>query len=714
VPFIYHATRGFFLRFNRIPVVVPILLAACFGCAESPTESAVVVSVEILSSSLELEVGSQTTLTARGLDRWGVPVPDRQVAWSTSAPEIGTIDGAGTLSAMAPGSVTVTARVDGVDGQRVFSVAYPDGNELSVSPTSLVLSPGEERAITATFRAADGTPIDNVRVEWASTDTAKVRVRSDGVITAMDVGVALISATVEHWTATMEVRVLIRPESPLHRTTSYAISQANALNILRVDWGRTQDRFVMQTARAVADFDGDGIPDAVVAPGDFLSLTVDRPLRFYRGQVEGSRLTLSDQTGEWVRGSAPALDHGRKLLLADFNGDDRMDVFVCAHGYDAPPFPGATNALLLSQGLSWTSAHQGWMGPKGYHHGCASGDIDSDGDEDILVLDSRTPGSYFLLNDGQGGFTLSREGLPASLLGWASVFTTEIVDLDDDGHLDLVVGGSEPGRAIVVYWGDGSGTFSDARSTAVPPVSGWPNAITYAAEDVSGNGVRELVVTRTKGYFNDADFYQGYHIQVIERSGRAFRDISEAWTSTLNGSAPSVIRRPNGTPTWIEWVWLADFDGDGWIDLVGSDANLGEFWARNLGTSFGPWKRIVPPSADLLEVRIIGWSDINQVESCMANFPQGMSGRARISLRVTEPLTTSGGFHVTNFWNGGSATGFFPSRMFEQTGPLQYAFDRAFCWGSPTLANEVQFQFEGADGVRTNAIRIPVPRPPLP
>ena len=49
---------------------------------------------------------------------------------------------------------------------------------------------------------------------------------------------------------------------------------------------------------------------------------------------------------------------------------------------------------------------------------------------------------YFLLNDGQGHFTVDTTRVPFSVIGipfWAS----EPIDVDYDGNLDLVVGGSE-------------------------------------------------------------------------------------------------------------------------------------------------------------------------------------------------------------------------------------------------------------------------------
>ena len=382
------------------------------------------------------------------------------------------------------------------------------------------------------------------------------------------------------------------PKANADANSSYMIAQENARASL-IDWTTTPDAGKMQTARAVADLDGDGVVDAVVAPGIFLEQNATVPMRFYKGSAGASgSITLTDNTSAWLTHPAPSINHGRKVILGDFNGDGVKDVFVCAHGYDASPFPGTRNFMFLSGDGKWTPAlGQPWTLYVGFHHGCAAGDLNNDGDLDVVVLDSRGI-SYVLINDGTGKFTMGRAGIPEDLKTATPVFSVEVLDIDKDGYNDFIVGGAEEYQPTVIYWGNGTGYFVDSRATMLPAVNGWKNPLAFAVGDIDADGTTEIAITRTKGQLGDADFYQGFYVQVLRLSGRTTTDVTASFASTLNASAGTAIRDFQGNPTWIEWVWLADYDGDGKKDLIASSEHQGKFWSKNAGSSFGGWTKL--------------------------------------------------------------------------------------------------------------------------
>ena len=82
--------------------------------------------------------------------------------------------------------------------------------------------------------------------------------------------------------------------------------------------------------------------------------------------------------------------------------------------------------------------------------GITLGDIDGDGDADVLVANTNT-GQDIWINDGVGGFT-------ATSFGGGVSRDVELGDLDGDGDLDVVVANyNEPQD---VWINDGSGSFT--------------------------------------------------------------------------------------------------------------------------------------------------------------------------------------------------------------------------------------------------------------
>ena len=95
----------------------------------------------------------------------------------------------------------------------------------------------------------------------------------------------------------------------------------------------------------------------------------------------------------------------------------------------------------------------------GFTHNAAVGDIDSDGDVDILIANNGGEflggGPYLLINDGDANFTSNQEMLPRRVVEdldywpWAA----DMLDLDGDGHIDLLMGGKDASGQSYIHWG---------------------------------------------------------------------------------------------------------------------------------------------------------------------------------------------------------------------------------------------------------------------
>ena len=240
----------------------------------------------------------------------------------------------------------------------------------------------------------------------------------------------------------------------------------------------------------------------------------------------------------------------RKALVADFNGDGRPDVFVACHGYDAPPYPGERNKIVLSQ-PDGTYVIREPFSESGFFHSAAAADFNKDGRPDIIVMSLFTqPQAQVWLNQGDGTFVKTSALLPERLEqggrgnNWNVV---EVVDVDGDGFFDLFVAGAESrGQSTLVFLNPGNNNFAGVSPITLPSRADVPFVLDIAVTGIGAD--RRIWLLRTGGAENNN---QGNAVQRI------------AWPS-LQSTVP--FRRTTGFATF----WMLPMTVNG-LAVIGSD-----------------------------------------------------------------------------------------------------------------------------------------------
>ncbi|MDO7886633.1 IPT/TIG domain-containing protein [Hymenobacter cheonanensis] len=182
------------------------------------------------------------------------------------------------------------------------------------------------------------------------------------------------------------------------------------------------------------------------------------------------------------------------------------------------------------------------------HHPCSIvvGDVDGDGDLDLLTANSSSNNVSVRLNDGRGNFTPPASN-PNPAVGTAPR-NLAVGDVDGDGDLDLVAATSIGRYSVSVRLNDGTGNFTPPTRNPNPVVGGNPNNL--ALGDLDGDGDLDLLAANTSSNT----------VSVRLNDGRG------NFTSPTSNPEPAVGSDP-------ESLALGDLDGDGDLDLLTTCSN---------------------------------------------------------------------------------------------------------------------------------------------
>ena len=156
-----------------------------------------VANVTVTLGSSTLDAGQTTTATPTLTDAAGNTLTGRTVAWQSSNSAIAAVNASGVVSAIAKGSVTITAIADGKTGSAPLTVATKTVASVIVTPGSASATVGQTAQLVAVAKNAQGVAMTGKTFAWTSSNSAVASVSSAGVVTALASGSATITATVD-------------------------------------------------------------------------------------------------------------------------------------------------------------------------------------------------------------------------------------------------------------------------------------------------------------------------------------------------------------------------------------------------------------------------------------------------------------------------------------------------------------------------------------
>jgi hypothetical protein len=354
-------------------------------------------------------------------------------------------------------------------------------------------------------------------------------------------------------------------------------------------------------AVAVADLDGDGLPDVVAAyssvsgapphPG-FVAVYLQDPAR--RGHFRS--------VSTYAVGNDPV-----SVAIGDLNGDGRPDI-VTANAILATSGAGVSDVSVLVQ----DAAHPGQFLPAASYatgpnpRSVAIGDLDGDGKPDLAVADDG--GVTLLLQNpgGPAGTFLPRQTISIG----EPIYSIALADLNGDGRLDLIVTNAVD---VLVFQHDAS---VGAGFAAPQSYAAGAQPIAAVAADLNGDGALDIAVANigtpsdpttasvsvllqdpaNPGHFFGASTYatqqRTLSVATADLNGDGLTDVVVANlgsiggpcppTCTVDGSGVSVLLQdpaahghfqaavnyfPSGNDT-VAAVAVSDINGDGKADLV--------------------------------------------------------------------------------------------------------------------------------------------------
>ena len=197
------------MRFVTRTVALAMLIGCSDGGPSQPGEPTgpAVASIVVTGPSGPHLIGASFAMTAQVRDETGATITGKSLAWSSASPSIATVSSEGVVTALAAGSASISASVDGKSGSAMVTVTRPPVFAVTITPLAGAVVAGQSTPLAVVVTDKNGNVLIGRTVNFSSSAPLVATVDVNGQLAARSPGTTTITAGSEGVSGSLAVTV---------------------------------------------------------------------------------------------------------------------------------------------------------------------------------------------------------------------------------------------------------------------------------------------------------------------------------------------------------------------------------------------------------------------------------------------------------------------------------------------------------------------------